>query len=105
VWGWPFKADTDDIRESAAIDVIQYLLEKGARVKAHDYKGMENMRQVFKDKVEWCRDPGHRRRRRRRGRAWLTDWPQYTTLPVPQDRRDDERARSSSTAATACIAT
>src|SRR3954469_490384 len=32
VWGLAFKADTDDIRESAALDVIRYLLEKGAHV-------------------------------------------------------------------------
>src|SRR5439155_16896635 len=49
VWGLAFKADTDDIRESAALDVIRYLLEKGARVKADDYKGMENIKQVFKE--------------------------------------------------------
>src|SRR5829696_2382913 len=54
VWGLAFKADTDDVRESSALDVIHYLLEKGARVKAHDYKGMENMKQVFKEQVEWC---------------------------------------------------
>ena len=29
VWGLAFKADTDDIRESAAIDVIRYLLDTG----------------------------------------------------------------------------
>src|SRR5215218_453198 len=57
VWGLAFKADTDDIRESTAIDVIKYLLEKGATVKAHDYKGMEHMKQVFKEGVEWCADP------------------------------------------------
>src|SRR5947207_9213562 len=57
VWGLAFKADTDDIRESSALDVIKYLLERGARVKAHDYKGMENMKQVLKDSVEWCHDP------------------------------------------------
>src|SRR3954471_4020843 len=56
IWGLAFKADTDDIRESAAIDVIQYLLGKGAHVRAHDYKGMENMKQIFKDQVEWCQD-------------------------------------------------
>src|SRR5580700_1386844 len=57
VWGLAFKADTDDIRESAALDVIRMLLDKGAMVRAHDYKGMENMKQVFKDEVEWCADP------------------------------------------------
>lgn len=80
VWGLAFKADTDDIRESAAIDVIQHLLEKGATVKATDPKAMENMKQIFKDQVEWLADPvscaiGSD------AVALLTDWPQYTTLP------------------------
>ncbi len=33
VWGLAFKADTDDIRESPALDVIRLLLDKGATVK------------------------------------------------------------------------
>ena len=80
VWGLAFKADTDDIRESAALDVIRYLLEKGAHVKAHDYKGMENMKQIFKDQVEWCHDPVTAAAGAD-AVALLTDWPQYTTLP------------------------
>src|SRR5215210_3511280 len=80
VWGLAFKADTDDIRESAAIDVIKYLLEKGATVKAHDYRGMENMKQVFKEQVEWCHDPVTAAAGAD-AVALVTDWPQYTTLP------------------------
>src|SRR5207248_1367832 len=80
VWGLAFKADTDDIRESAALDVIRYLLERGAHVKAHDYKGMENMKQIFKDQVEWCGDPVTAAAGTD-AVALLTDWPQYTTLP------------------------
>ena len=80
VWGLAFKADTDDIRESAAIDVISYLLEKGAHVRATDPKAMEHMKQLFKDQVEWFADPvtcaaGTD------AVALLTDWPQYSTLP------------------------
>jgi UDPglucose 6-dehydrogenase len=80
VWGLAFKADTDDIRESAALDVIRYLLDKGAIVRAHDYKGMENMKQIFKDEVEWCADPVTAASGCD-AVALLTDWPQYTTLP------------------------
>lgn len=80
VWGLAFKADTDDIRESPALTVIRELLARGATVRAHDYKGMENMRQVFKDEVEFVHDPvtcaaGTD------AVALITDWPQYTTLP------------------------
>src|SRR5687768_17475243 len=80
VWGLAFKADTDDIRESAALDVIRYLLDKGATVRAHDYKGMEHMKEVFKDEVEWCSDPVTAAAGAD-AVALTTDWPQYTTLP------------------------
>ena len=80
VWGLAFKADTDDIRESAALDVIRHLIDNGADVVATDPKAMENMKQVFKDEVEWVPDPvtaavGAD------AVALLTDWPQYSTLP------------------------
>ncbi len=80
VWGLAFKADTDDIRESAALDVIRYLLEAGARVKATDPKAMENMKQIFTDQVEWCPDPVNAAAGAD-AVALLTDWPQYSTLP------------------------
>jgi UDPglucose 6-dehydrogenase len=80
VWGLAFKADTDDIRESAALDVIRYLLDKGAQVRATDPKGMENMKQIFKDEVSWFPDPVSAAAGAD-AVALLTDWPQYTTLP------------------------
>lgn len=36
VWGLAFKAGTDDLRESPAIEVIKRLLSAGARVQAYD---------------------------------------------------------------------
>jgi UDPglucose 6-dehydrogenase len=80
VWGLAFKADTDDIRESAALDVIRYLLEKGAHVTATDPKAMDNMKQVFKDEVEWSPDPVSCSAGAD-AVAVLVDWPQYFTLP------------------------
>src|SRR5688572_20167716 len=80
VWGLAFKADTDDIRESPAIDVINYLLERGAHVRATDPKAIEHMKALFKDQVDFYPDPvtcaaGAD------AVALLTDWPQYSTLP------------------------
>ena len=80
VWGLAFKADTDDIRESAALDVIELLLSKGAIVRATDPKAMENMKQIFKDRVEWKPDPVSAATGAD-AVALLTDWPQYSTLP------------------------
>ncbi|MEM1010816.1 MAG: UDP-glucose/GDP-mannose dehydrogenase family protein [Planctomycetota bacterium] len=57
VWGLAFKADTDDIRESTAIDVIKHLVDNGVTVKAYDPKGVDNMKEIFTQGVEWCVDP------------------------------------------------
>jgi UDPglucose 6-dehydrogenase len=54
VWGLSFKPNTDDIREAPAIYVIKELLKRGASVKAFDPEGMENMKGVFKNEIEFC---------------------------------------------------
>lgn len=42
VWGLAFKADTDDVRESPAITLVEDLVASGARVAAHDPKASRN---------------------------------------------------------------
>jgi UDPglucose 6-dehydrogenase len=39
LWGLAFKAGTDDVRASPAVDIADGLLAQGARVKAHDPEG------------------------------------------------------------------
>ena len=57
VWGLAFKAETDDMRESPSIPLIEGLLTAGARVQAHDPKAMETARAVFGDRVMYAADP------------------------------------------------
>lgn len=45
--GLAFKGDTDDIRESPAIDVIRRLIEAGAQITAYDPAAMERAREVL----------------------------------------------------------
>lgn len=45
--GLTFKANTDDIRDSFAIDAIKYFSELGILISAYDPQGMENMRKLF----------------------------------------------------------
>jgi UDPglucose 6-dehydrogenase len=47
VWGLTFKPDTDDVRCSVAIDLVNDLVKEGAHVTAYDPKGMEKV-QEFK---------------------------------------------------------
>jgi UDPglucose 6-dehydrogenase len=49
IWGVAFKANTDDIRESAAMDLIVELTALGMRVRAFDPVAAENARLALAD--------------------------------------------------------
>ncbi len=49
VLGLTFKPNTDDMRESPAIAVIQTLQDGGAKIRAYDPAGMEQAKQVLED--------------------------------------------------------
>jgi UDPglucose 6-dehydrogenase len=57
IWGLAFKAETDDMRESPAIPLIEGLLEAGARVQTHDPKATDSARMIFGDRVMYAADP------------------------------------------------
>jgi len=46
VWGLTFKPDTDDIRSSVAIELVEQLLRERAHVVAYDPKGMHKARGI-----------------------------------------------------------
>ena len=54
VWGLAFKPNTDDMREAPSIVTIEGLLERGARVVAHDPVAMDEARRRFGDRVEFA---------------------------------------------------
>jgi UDPglucose 6-dehydrogenase len=47
LWGLAFKANTDDMREAASIDVVTTLVQQGARVRAYDPAATEQARRVL----------------------------------------------------------
>lgn len=56
VWGLAFKAETDDMRESPAIDLIESLLAAGATVQTFDPQAMDKARGIFGDSVRYASD-------------------------------------------------
>ncbi len=45
VWGLTFKPDTDDVRSSVAVDLVNDLLREGAIVTVYDPKGVEKAKE------------------------------------------------------------
>ena len=86
VWGLAFKAQTDDMREAAALVTIEALLRGGASVRVHDPKAMGEARRHFGDRVAYVE---HRYDALQGADALvvLTEWQEYRVL-------DFERARA-----------
>jgi UDP-glucose 6-dehydrogenase len=50
VWGIAFKPDTDDVRDTPAKPIVDYLLKAGAKVSVYDPLGLAKARKtIFKD--------------------------------------------------------
>ncbi|HEY8594820.1 MAG TPA: UDP-glucose/GDP-mannose dehydrogenase family protein [Devosiaceae bacterium] len=56
ILGLTFKPNTDDMRDSPSIAIIQTLLDAGAEIVAHDPEGMSNARLHF-DAIAYAEDP------------------------------------------------
>jgi len=56
VLGLTFKPETDDMRDAPSVSIIPALMERGARIRAHDPQGIQEARSVLPDEVEYCDD-------------------------------------------------
>lgn len=56
LWGLAFKPETDDMRESTALVVIQRLLDAGCKVRVYDPVAMDECRRRIGDAVTYTHD-------------------------------------------------
>lgn len=54
IWGLAFKENTDDIREASSLEIIEMLLDKGAKVRAYDSIASKNVKKILDDKIEYA---------------------------------------------------
>jgi UDPglucose 6-dehydrogenase len=76
--GLAFKANTDDIRFSPAIDIIGKLRGEGARITASDPQAIEKTKSVFPD-MNYSSDP-YEVARGAEALLILTEWAEYKSL-------------------------
>jgi UDPglucose 6-dehydrogenase len=81
VWGLTYKAGTDTLRRSSAIELCQWLLEQGAHVQAHD-PALKNLPEQHAA-IHLCASPLEAAQ----GVDALviaTEWPEYRTVSMPE---------------------
>ena len=85
VLGLTFKPNTDDMRDSPAISVIQALQDAGATVKAYDPEGHEQARPLLPD-IEYCEGP-YQAIEGADALAILTEWDAFRALDFQRVKR------------------
>jgi UDPglucose 6-dehydrogenase len=76
VWGLAFKANTDDMRESPALTIIDDLREAGADIIAHDPVAVPEARRRLHDAIRFA-ESSYEALRDADALAVVTDWNEY----------------------------
>lgn len=76
IWGAAFKARTDDVRESPALDVIDFLIKEEAKVVIYDPKANNNIVAMYGSQVK-CVDDPYEALDGAFGLCVLTEWNQF----------------------------
>ncbi len=85
VLGLSFKPETDDMRESPAIPVVQRLVEAGVSVRAFDPAAMDNARELLPGDVCYC-DNAYHAAEGADALIILTEWNQFRSLDLDRIR-------------------
>jgi UDPglucose 6-dehydrogenase len=86
VLGLAFKPETDDMRDAPAVTIIPALVERGARIHAHDPQGMDEARKVLPAEVAYFSDI-YETIEQADAVILLTEWNVYRGLDIKRLRQ------------------
>ena len=80
ILGLTFKPNTDDMRDSPAISIIQILQDNGAIIRAYDPEGVEQAKLML-DNVTYCASP-YEAMEGAAAAALVTEWNEFRALDL-----------------------
>jgi UDPglucose 6-dehydrogenase len=87
ILGLAFKPNTDDLRDAPSLQIIEKLLQMGARVRAYDPVASEACREQYPDlRLMYCPDPmsvAHKAD----AIVLVTEWPEFKELDLGEMAR------------------
>jgi UDPglucose 6-dehydrogenase len=81
VLGLTFKPETDDMRDAPSLTILPALLEKGAKIQAHDPQGMNEARHYLPAGIDYKENP-YQVCEGADVLVLLTEWNQYRALDL-----------------------
>ncbi len=84
VLGLSYKPNTDDVRDSPAIDIVQKLQDRGAKIKCFDPEAMDNAKRLLKD-VQFCEN-AYDVAEGSDGLVLATEWNEFRKLDLDRVR-------------------
>jgi UDPglucose 6-dehydrogenase len=86
VWGLSFKPNTDDVRSSVAIKLVEHLAAQGAQVIVYDPKAMDKARQLpIASQIEFSDNPIDAARDAE-ALVIATEWPEFANVDLGELR-------------------
>jgi UDPglucose 6-dehydrogenase len=86
VLGLSFKPNTDDVRESPALRLVERLLAQGARVKGYDPAAIENVRRIYGERISYCED-SYEAVRGADALVIMTEWNEFRVLDLDRVKK------------------
>ncbi len=83
VWGLAFKPNTDDIRESPSLSIIEKLLAHGANVVAYDPEAMGNVKSLLGTKISYAENQ-YNALINADALIIATEWSEFRTPEIPK---------------------
>jgi UDPglucose 6-dehydrogenase len=81
VLGLAFKAETDDMRDSPAIPIINGLLEQGASICVYDPQAMSNAKDIWHSTIKYAQDE-YEAAQEAEAILIVTEWNQFRNLDI-----------------------
>ena len=85
ILGLSFKPETDDMRQAPSIDIINSLMNAGAKIKAYDPKAMPKARPILKG-VKLCKDV-YEAARQSDCLAIVTEWHEFKVMDLKRVKK------------------
>lgn len=86
ILGLSFKPNTNDMRESSSVYIINELLKSGARIRAYDPAAMEEAKRIFSKRITHCKD-AYDAVKGADALVIVTEWNQFRNLDLKKIKR------------------